>query len=1131
MFNLQLYFLGSLQICSDGRLLLNPPTQKSQSLLAYLVIHRSQPQPRDRLAGLFFGERPERKAHRSLSTALWHIHRSLPDEFALLNDSHAVQFDPHSHLWLDLEEFKALASRADPAALQSAIALYRGDFLDGFYDDWIISERYRLEALYLEALTRLMDLNEARRDYPAALSTALGLLDRDFLREDAHRLAMRAYCHLGQRRAALEQYARCRQTLSEELNIVPMIETTQLYQAILQGRFEASPLPDSPRILTRPLGPAGRNPLDVAPPPRLVGREQEMLFLEDCWRRAQAGNSSLALIRGEAGVGKTRLVEEFAYFLHNKGIRVLWGRCYEFERAIPYQPVAEALRTCLPALPHDELAGFPAWVLKEVARLVPGLLERPGLEEAHPELDRKITRYPEPEPELPGSPGLDPEQARLFEGATRFLAELSSQAALMVVLEDLHWASESTLQLLHYLARYLADYPVLIVGTFRVEAIDRENPLSALQSQLAREGIAHRLDLPRLSPASVSTILFEMSRAGEAVKPLAECLYRETEGNPFFLMESIKALFETNLIQLKEGVWRGDFTRICDIKLPLSASLSEAVQRRVQRLREMTQEALCLAAVLGREFNFEPFHEAWGKGEEATLEALDELLRHKLVEEKSGPQDSDFAFAHHKIQEVVYQGLPRHRCLHLHARVGAAMETVYAAELETRTGELAHHFEQACLLDRSLSGKAIHYLLRAGQQAARQSANQEAINYYQRGLDILYSQPETEERMQQEIELQIALAMPIRVMQGYASPEIKRIYDRASHLCQKLGDSPDLFTSLDGLTRYYGLTGDFDMAIRLGEQMLTIAQSTRETGLLLEAYRHMGGHMLIVGRLTEARKYWEDGLKLYDPAMHESLAGRFGHDPAVAFLGYLSIVPWMQGYPDLAQEQSQILCRLMQSIVQPSSLAVGHCLLAKQASMRRDADTALEHAEEAIDLGQVHGLTSWTSLAKALKGWALCEKGRAADGLALLNEGIRSWQAMGFVHFTPFLISLEAEACLKLQMLKEGTDAVMAALEIGRRGDQYWKAEIHRLQGDLLHACNADDRSVEACFHQAMLTARQQSARMLELRAAVSLARLWQGQGQRKAAQQMLSEIYEWFTEGFDTDDVKAASTLLQELL
>ncbi len=338
MSTLQLHFLGTMDIRYDDQRLPKPPTLKSQSLLAYLILHRHRPQSRDRLIGLFWGDRPERRARRSLSTALWHIRRCLPDDIPILSDAQTVQFDPQSDLWLDVDEFEAQTSRDDTASLQSAVALYRGDFLDGFYDDWIISERYRLEALFLEALARLMVGHETGGEHQAALATALRLLGRDPLREDAHRLAMRAYCQLGQHNAALEQYRRYREAVLEELGAEPMVETTELYRDILEGRFEIERVPPAPIPMVEPLAPPGRSPLDVIAPSKLVGREHELAFLHDCWQKAQAEHGGLALISGEAGVGKTRLIEEFANRLRWQGIRVLWGRCYEFERLCPTNP-------------------------------------------------------------------------------------------------------------------------------------------------------------------------------------------------------------------------------------------------------------------------------------------------------------------------------------------------------------------------------------------------------------------------------------------------------------------------------------------------------------------------------------------------------------------------------------------------------------------------------------------------------------------------------------------------------------------------------------------------------------------------------------------------------------------------
>jgi ABC-type oligopeptide transport system substrate-binding subunit/DNA-binding SARP family transcriptional activator len=729
---LQLYVLGTLDMRYGDQSLPKPPTQKSQSLLAYLVLHRHQPQLRDRLVGLFWGDRPERRARRCLSTALWRIRRCLPDDGLILSDPHTVQFDPQADLWLDADVFESHARQDDTPSLSSAVTLYRGDFLDGFYDDWIINERYRLETLFLEALARLMVCYERKGDPNGALATALQLLSHDPLREDAHRLAMRAYCRLGQRNAALEQYGRCQKSIREELGVEPMAETMELYQAILEGRFEVGPVAEAVPLqipVLEPPAPSGRSPLDVIAPVKLVGREQELAFLHECWqvatsranRRAQAGPGELVFIRGEAGVGKTRLVEAFADRLRWEGVRVLWGRCYQFERVLPYQPIAEALRGLTPA----ELGDVPADALAEVARLAPGLLAGcPGLE------DRAA---------------LDPEQerARLFEGLAGLLAGLAERDALLVVLEDLHWATESTLGLLHYLTRQLHSQPALLLGTYRTEAVRAGHPLLDLQRRLTREGLAWRLNLARLSLGAVAELVGEMSGSGEAVAALAERLYQETEGNPFYLMEMVKALFGMGAVHLdpEEDVWRVDFTRISRGELPLPASVSEAIQARTQRLDGDTQEALHLAAVLGREFDFEPLDTVWGRGQEATLEALDNLLRHRLIDEGSGVTGRDYAFTHHKIQEVVYAGVPRRRREHLHARVGRALERVYGPEeTEALAGELAFHFQEGQELDPSLTERAINYLLQAGDQARLAYAHKEAIGYYRQALAFLKEQ-------------------------------------------------------------------------------------------------------------------------------------------------------------------------------------------------------------------------------------------------------------------------------------------------------------------------------------------------------------------------------------------------------
>jgi ABC-type oligopeptide transport system substrate-binding subunit/DNA-binding SARP family transcriptional activator len=726
---LEVCLLGTLDMCCDGHRLPKPPTLKSQSLLAYLVLHRDRPQNREHLAEIFWGDRPERKARRSLTTALWHIRRCLPEAGYLLSEPQTVQFDPQADLWLDVDEFESQAAHDNLACLESAAALYGGDFIDGFYDDWIITVRYRLDTLFCDVLTRLMVKQEAASRREEALSTALRLLDLDALREDAHRLVMRVFCQLGQRNAALEQYRRCQETVQQELSAEPMVETTELYRAILDGHFEVGqPVAVIPTVGTEGLPPlpSGTNPLEARVSSPLVGRESEMAFLRDHHLEAQQGEGSLVLISGEAGVGKTRLVGEFARQSRWQGTCVLWGRCYEFERILPYQPVAEALRTVVTTMTWSELEGHPTWVLAEVTRLVPEILEKL--------------------PQLDVIPAIRSEQERmrLFEGLVRFLAHLSTHRTLLLVLEDLHWATESTLQLVHYLARNLTTHAVLILGTLRPEAMGRRHPLRALRQELTHEGLVRPFSLGPLSPQAVEALVTKMSGAGQATVPLARRLYKETEGNPFFLMEVIKALFETQWISLEEGRWKGDLSRISEAQLPLPTGVSETIQARVRWLDDAVQKVLRLAAVLGREFDLELLDAVCGQGEEATLEALDQLLRRRLIDEGTGVLARDYAFTHHKIQEVIYAGIPDRHRQRSHGRAGLAMERLYGPQAGDLAAELAFHFQEGARHDEALRAKAVAYLLRAGDRARLAQAHHEAAGYYQQAVASLKQQRQHE---------------------------------------------------------------------------------------------------------------------------------------------------------------------------------------------------------------------------------------------------------------------------------------------------------------------------------------------------------------------------------------------------
>ncbi len=1004
MSTLKLYLLGALQMRCDAQALPKPPTLKSQSLLAYLVLHRTRPQAREHLADLFWGDRSERKARQSLSTALWHIRRCLPDAELIVSDIHSVQFDPGVDLWLDVDDFESRATGDELNQLRSAAALYRGDFLDGFYDDWIINERYRLEALYADVLARLMGGHEIEGEHQAALATALLLLERDPLREDAHRLVMRTYCRLGQRNLALEQYRRCRRVVLDELGAEPMIETTELYEAIVDGRFIAEQrdqIPSPDREVPAPAPPFGRSPLDVGVPSRLVGREKVLARLNQSWIEAAAGRGGLVLVDGEAGVGKTRLAEEFATRLRRQGACVLWGRCYEFERVLPYQPIAEALRTVLPSVEPMVLTSLPTWVLHQVARLVPELLERrPGLQTA---------------PSIRS----DLERARFFDGLFRFFRGLSSQWPLLVILDDLHWATESTLQLVHYLTRLLAGHPVLLVGTFRPEAIGRQHPLQVLQQQLGRGGLVTKLHLARLTPTDVQAMVIEMSGAGEAVCPLARRLYQETEGNPFFLMESVKALFDTGRIRLQDGMWSGELGLGSDVKLPLPAGVSEAIQARVLSLNPEAREVLHLAALLGREFDFDVLSEVWGQGEEAALEALDTLLRRRLVEEGSGPLGRDYAFTHHKIQEVIYAGVPDRHCQYTHARIGAVMERLKTTQDAVPAGELAFHFEKGRKLV-----EASEWAERAGDQAAERSALEEAAMHYGQAITLAreVSAPPAGEAdlLRKRAKMQLLAGEPQCARDGLV---------QAVDLARKLNDGERQTQNLLALADVHFHLNGFDQMVATAREALAVADRLddrhaagialrlegqglhlqgqnlaarerleqahawlREAGDLEErgwALLHLGWVCQdALGRLDAAQRHLEDAQELF-----ASSGCADGEIWTIHSLGNLYL--YRGKLQDAVENYGRALAAARQighgaqDPIELAHLALGHALLG-------DYPAARQYADECLQRSRQQGQRLWESYAVYWQGHIEYERGDLAEARRLMSAALAQIEEVNY---------------------------------------------------------------------------------------------------------------------------------------
>jgi predicted ATPase len=408
----------------------------------------------------------------------------------------------------------------------------------------------------------------------------------------------------------------------------------------------------------------------------------------------------------------------------------------------------------------------------------------------------------------------------------------------------------------------------------------------------------------------------------------------------------------------------------------------------------------------------------------------------------------------------------------------------------------------------------------------------EAINHLTRGLKVLMALPDTVERARQELDIQVTLGPVLMAVKGQSSPDTERAYARARELCQQLGETPQLFPVLHGLWRFYMVRADMPTTRELAEQVFSLAQGTQDPALLVEANRMLGQTMYWLGEMAPAREHLEQGIALYDPGQHRSHAFVYGQDPGVACRGLAAWPIWVLGYPDQAQLSFHEALTLAQECDHPFSQVFALATAAVTLQLRREAQAVQERAEALIALSTEQGFAFWLAFGTILRGWALTMQGAGAEGIAQMREGFTAYGATGAEVDRPYFTALLADAYREAGQAEEGRAVVIETLAfVDETGERHWEAELYRHKGEFLLALSEENQAeAEACFQKAIEVARRQSAKSFELRAVMSLSRLWQQQGKQEETQQMLSDIYNWFTEGFDTKDLKEAKDLLHEI-
>jgi predicted ATPase len=539
-----------------------------------------------------------------------------------------------------------------------------------------------------------------------------------------------------------------------------------------------------------------------------------------------------------------------------------------------------------------------------------------------------------------------------------------------------------------------------------------------------------------------------------------------------------------------------------------------------------------MGATLGREFSYELL-QAIALVDEASLpQALAKLVEAEVLYQRGLPPQAHYLFKHALIQDAAYQSLLKSKRQQYHKQIAQVLAEKFSETTETQPELLAHHYTEAGLIS-----QAIPYWQKAGQRTSQRSAHVEAINHLTKGLELLKTLPDTPERVQQELTLQLALCDALLTVKGYAAPDVEKTLTRARELCQQLGETPQLFQVLFRLALFYNNRGEFQTAHELAEQLMRLAQSVQDLYLLSVAHWNLGTTLYWLGELTSARTHLEQAIALFDPQKHPRFTVGTA-DPRVNCLSFLSWTLWYLGYPDQALKRSQEALALAEGLSHPFSLTYALAFAAVFHSLRREEQLARERAEAVITLATEQGFPHWLAYGTIVRGWALAEQGQVEEGITQMRQSRISFLA-------PYML---AEAYGKVGQVEEGLIVLAEALAlVDKNGQPVNEAELYRFKGQLtlqklsIVSCQLSVPSpqpltpsprgdAEACFLKALDIARKQQAKSLELRAVMSLSRLWQQQGKQKEAHSLLSDIYNWFTEGFDTKDLQEAKALLDSL-
>jgi predicted ATPase len=816
----------------------------------------------------------------------------------------------------------------------------------------------------------------------------------------------------------------------------------------------------------------------------------------------------VVLLHGESGIGKSRLVQMLTEQIAGEPHTHFECRCSPYHQHSAWYPVTDLLTRTLAldrcTTSDDKLRkleqdlGQTYLALAEIVPLLAALLLLP----------LPAQRYPA----LPLSP--QQQRRQTLAALLAFFMAYTAQQPLLLIVEDAQWIDPSTLELLSLLIDQGPTTRILTCVTCRPE----------FRSSWGVRAHVTPIVLNRLPRHQVADMIGRMTGRKPLPSEVIKQLLTKTDGVPLFVEELTKMVLESGLVQ--ESQDRYELTGPLPA-LAIPTTLHDSLMARVDRLGT-ARGVVQLGAVLGRQFAFELLQAVSRLEEEIVQRELSKAVEAELLYQQGLPPRATYVFKHDLIRETAYQALLKRTRQQYHHRTARVLVEHFPEMAATQPELVAHHYTEA-----GLAAPAVVYWQQAGQCAIERSANPEAVQHLTKGLELLATLPETQARAQQELDLQLALGPVLAAIKSWAIPEVEQAYARARVLCQQVGETPQLFPALRGLCWFYINRGALPAARELGEQLVSsLAQGAATPMLRLAAHAVLGSTLFHQGAYADAWTHLEQCSALADPTAQWTLALRQGDAPGVGGLAHAAPTLWCLGYPAQAARWSQEALALAQGLAHPYSLAVTRFWAAYLHHRRREAPAAQAQAEALLTLATAQGFSLYVGYGTWLRGWALAIQGQDEAGLAQMHQGLAAILATGQMLAQPRGLVLLAEATGHTGQVAEGLRLLaesLAALEASGQGDLL--AEAYRLKGEfLLRQTLPAASQAEACFQQALAVARHQQAKSWELRVALSLSRLWQRQGKRTEARELLAPIYGWFTEGFDTADLQEAKALLTAL-